>query len=220
MLKVKEVHKSYKAHILKGISVAIDRGEIIAIAGQNGSGKSTLLSIITSIIKPDSGTVTINGQDIFKNRQLVREHIGYVPQENCLFENLTVLDNLKFWASAYKKDYKKIIYNEDVLNKKVKVLSGGMKKRLSIVISLINEPNYLIMDEPTSSLDIKCKMEVIDTIVSMKNSGKSIIFTSHQLDELLLSDKLLVIKNGVFVYSGEPQKLDKDFKKMLLSLMC
>lgn len=208
MLCASDIYKSYRDPVLRGVSLQAKSGEIVAIAGANGSGKSTLLSIITSILPPDKGIVTIDDKPITPT--LIKANMGYVAQENALFENLSVKENIKFWASVYGVRFDASKYHKDFLGKKAKNLSGGMKKRLSIIIALLNNPNYLIMDEPTAALDLFYKESVMDTIRYLKASGKSVIFTSHNASELMVCDRIYILKDGMFVYSGSPQDISDD----------
>ncbi len=210
MLYADQITKTYAHPVLQGLSFEAHRGEIVGIAGENGCGKSTLLSILTTVTKPDSGVVTIDGEDINRNPKLLKLRIGYVPQENALFEDLSVTDNVKFWAAAYGKDHRNAGFDVDFLRKKVRQLSGGMKKRLSIRISLLNGPDFIIMDEPTTALDIGFKSELSQMILDLKSEGKCVILTSHQPDELLLCDRLYLMRNGVFDFVGAPSDLCTD----------
>lgn len=210
MLIVDNVYMKYNQSVLSGISMQIEKGYIIGIAGKNGSGKSTLLKIITSITKPTSGSVMLDNVDVFKNPSIIKNEIGYVPQENSLFDDLTVKDNIIFWASSCGQKYNSFDLHKDILHKKVKDLSGGMRKRINILVSLINNPNYLLMDEPTANLDIYYKREILNMILKYKKENKAIVITSHDANELLLCDKIYIIKNGVFVYEGLPSKLNEN----------
>lgn len=220
MLKIDDISKKFKKQILQNISFNVEKGEILSIIGINGSGKSTLLSIITSVIKADKGTISIDDKDLTKNPHLVKKYIGYVPQDNVLFENLTVLDNIKFWAIAYKKNYKNFIYDDKILNQKIKNLSEGMKKRLSIKIALINNPDYLIMDEPTAVLDIDYKTRILNTMLERKSDGRSVIFTTHNVEEMLSSDRIIAINQGKIVFNDSPNSLNNNnIKENILDLI-
>lgn len=222
MLIAENICKKYNKSnsVLNSVSFTASPGEIVGIAGENGSGKSTLIYILTTLTKPDQGKVYLMDHDIFKHPELVKRFIGFVPQENALFDSLSVSDNIKFWAAAYGADARLVYFPKEYRGYKVSQLSGGMKKRLSIAIALMNNPDYLIMDEPTSALDIRFKKELTSTILEMKNNGKTIIFTSHQPDELLVCDRLYILKGGVFIYSGKPEELSasKPFHEALYDI--
>ena len=205
MIKAENIHKKYKEPVLKGVSLEVKPGEVIGIAGENGSGKSTLLSIISGFIQADAGKLSIEGQ------------IGYVPQETALFENLSVKDNLRFWAAAYGLKWKESVntlpagwldmQEAGFMKKKVRHLSGGMKKRLTITLACLNKPQWLLMDEPSAALDIGFKKILSQMIEDIRGSGRGVIFTSHQADELLWCDRIYVLREGVFAYSGPPTDL-------------
>ena len=220
MLIAENIHKKYKRPVLDGVGLTVGAfgSEIIGLAGENGSGKSTLLSVMTGILRPNSGRVTVEGDDIFKNPRVLRKWIGYVPQESSLFDQLSALDNIKLWASAYGADWRAalpILFPEETntqirrefLRKKCGKLSGGMKKRLSIAISSMHSPKYLIMDEPSAGLDIGFKQRLADTMRTMKQNGQCVVFSTHHPDELLLCDRIYVLRDGVFVFMGEPSEL-------------
>jgi len=208
MLCATDIHKSYDLPVLRGVTLEAKPGEIVGIAGANGSGKSTLLSIITSVSKPDKGTVTLDGKPVTARK--IRENIGFAAQDEALFGRLSVEDNLRFWSAALKTMFDKRIYDPTFLRKKVDNLSGGMRRRLSIIIAQLHDPQYLIMDEPTAELDIYYRGEVMRGIRQRKDQGKSVIMTTHNMHELLLCDRIYIIKDGVFAYAGAPAVLGHD----------
>jgi ABC-2 type transport system ATP-binding protein len=235
MIEARGVYKKYKKSVLSGIDFTAAPGEAVGVAGENGSGKSTLLSVLTSVIRPEAGTVTAEGENIFTNKQALKKYIGYVPQENALFDSLSALDNLKYWAAAYGADWKNALpylfpgvitvtdekrkrnsllrHNDDIrdfLRKKAGKLSGGMKKRLSIALSMMHDPLYLIMDEPSAGLDIGFKWSLTETIRDLCGKGRCVIITTHQPDELLLCDRIYILKNGGFIFEGPPSELNAD----------
>ena len=202
MLFAKNIQKKFRDPVLKNISIKVNNGEIIGIAGENGSGKSTLLSILAGLMKPDEGEIQIEGK------------IGYVPQEASLFDELSVRDNLRFWASAYGVKNMSpdpftsgIFEDQDLLSKKTGSLSGGMKKRVSIALASLHTPDCLIMDEPTAALDIGFKGILAQMVKYMSQANRSVIFTSHQPDELMWCDRIYILRSGVFVYVGSPQEI-------------
>lgn len=217
ILLAEKIEKKYKAPVLCGVTVSAGAGEIIGLAGENGSGKSTLLSVMAQTAKPDGGRVIICGENAEKNPGLLKRCVGYVPQENTLFEHLTVKENLKLWAAVYKTDWQNALpflfpedsdeKKESLLKKKAADLSGGTKKRLSIALALMHDPKLLLMDEPSASLDIGFKARLAELISGMKSRGRTVVFASHHPDELLLCDRIYVLKNGAFIYEGPPSGL-------------
>ena len=212
MIFAKNISKKYTRPVLRKVTFRAEIGEIVGIAGENGSGKSTMLSILAGLLLPDEGEVHSSGS------------IGYVPQENALFENLSVNDNLRFWSSAYgispDPDLIKKFENFDdgFMKKKVKHLSGGMKKRLSIALASLHEPGCLIMDEPTGALDIRFKGLLLELIKDMQSAGKTVIFTTHQPDELAWCDRIYILKDGVFTYEGPLGGIDNLEEALSLQL--
>lgn len=214
MIQIDAVQKKYgKREVLKNVNLTIEEGQCVGIIGPNGSGKSTLLSIVVGVLKPSGGTVKIQGE------------IGYVPQDNALMEELTVKDNLEFWCAAHGKKVKDVLEENtytralgihEMLGQKVKRLSGGMKKRVNIAIALINNPKYIILDEPCSALDIIYKNEVVDYLLELKKLGKTIIYTSHSGDEIeRLCDKVCILKNGNIVREEIISALKEEFEEGL-----
>ncbi len=205
ILKVENIRKSYGRHkVLKGAGFACRAGQCIGIAGVNGSGKSTLLSVIAGIQKPDEGTVTVYGVDLQKNKSYISRCIGYVPQENPLIEDLSVMDNLKLWYCDSPWDLKtelesgflkKLGINE-YQKKAVRKLSGGMKKRVSIAIAVHNKPGLLLLDEPGASLDLLAKKIIRDYLKWYISTGGTVIIVTHDNEELDMCDALYVVSEG------------------------
>ena len=203
VLLAENIYKKFNEPILKNVTLEAETGEIIGIAGKNGSGKSTLLSIITGLLPPDSGKI-----------YLEKRLVGYVPQDAALFDNLTVKDNLRFWAAAHKVSWKDTDISADLLKKRVNTLSGGMKKQLSIALACLHRPQWLVMDEPSAALDIGFKGSLYQMFQDIRGEGRGIIFSSHQPDELMWCDRVYILRDGVFVYADDPKKLD-DLPAML-----
>ena len=208
MLVAENLHKSYsKQEYLKGVSLSVQKGSCLAVVGENGAGKTTLLKILATAMRPDSGSLFINGADALKNPGLARKLIGYVPQGIALMPELSVKDNLYYWMKT--KDEK--IYNEvlelidlkHAEKKKVRKLSGGMQRRLNIGASLVLGPQLLIMDEPLAGVDIANRNKLLDSFINMKQSGMTIIFTSHYHEGLVsLADNMLALRDGKCTYYG------------------
>lgn len=192
--------KKYKnAEILKDISFTADKGECIGLLGVNGSGKSTLLSILAKITKPTSGSFSISS-------------FGYVPQQNPLIEELSVYDNLLLWYS--KKNIQeqlqngliKILELDDYLQTKVHKLSGGLKKRVSIACAVSNSPQILLLDEPSTTLDLVCKERIFSYYKEFVRQGGTILLATHDIQEFSLCNRFLVIKNSKLIpykYDGQ-----------------
>ena len=213
MITIKDISKKYGKHvILQNISFDINPGDCVGIVGANGSGKTTLLSIICGVIKADSGKVLKDEQPFKLNKDT-----GYVPQENPLIPELTAFDNLRLWFHGSKDELKKEIESgmisflgiNDFINKPISKLSGGMKKRLSIAIALIDKPTLLVMDEPSAALDIPGKHQIKQYMdYYTKQLKGSILIASHDENELKVCNKLLLLKNHQLT------PLDTDIKLM------
>ncbi|MGI6623478.1 MAG: ABC transporter ATP-binding protein [Clostridiaceae bacterium] len=214
LITVRDVSKNYKRRkALNNISFDVKKGEVLGIIGPNGAGKTTMISLLATINKPESGKIHIFGEDILKNPEKVRASLGYVPQETALYPMLTAYENLDFWGGIYGVDNKlkkekinkvlQLLRLEDRKNDKVRTFSGGMKKRLNIAASLLHDPDILIMDEPTAGVDILSRATITELVLDLKNSGRTIIITSHHIDDLEhLCDKILVLREGSLLYSG------------------
>ena len=205
-IEVKEIKKSYgKREILKGVSFYVKKGECVALVGANGCGKSTLLGVLAGTLKAASGEILYNGENPLQNRKIFQKYVGYVPQENPLMDKLSVYDNLRFWYCdtdrSIDKDMKSGILKEFGLdtyrNYPVTKLSGGLKKRLSIACALAANPQILIMDEPGAALDIVCKEDIKRYLLKYRQQGGTVLLTSHEEAELLLCDRMYLLKEGV-----------------------
>ena len=199
ILEVNNLKKAYRRRvILDNVSFSIYPGDIVGIVGANGCGKSTLLRMLSGADVPNAGSIAYNGENPPKNKKLYKKYTGYIPQENPLYENLTVLDNLKLWYCDNPDGIEPV--SERFGLKKyarytVSKLSGGMKKRLSIACSIADEPPILILDEPGASLDIVCKPDICRYLREYSESGGTVIITSHEEGELALCSRMFLIED-------------------------
>lgn len=189
MIKINNLTKKYKEKLaVDNLNLEIKTGELFSLLGTNGAGKTTTIKMISTLILPTSGTININGLDIIKDREKIKRIINISPQETAIAPNLTVLENLYFMAGIYEikkakekiNELIKLFKLEEVLNQKAKILSGGYQRKLSIAISLINDPEILFLDEPTLGLDVISRRELWHIIENLK--GKiTIILTTHYM---------------------------------------
>jgi ABC-2 type transport system ATP-binding protein len=219
ILEVKNLHKSYdKFNALKGISFSIAKGEILGLLGPNGAGKTTTIQILLQIITPNEGSVSIFGMDAFKNREAVLQRMNFTSAYVHLFGSLTVLENLKVFAMLYgvkgEDRINKLLKEfeaEDLKNKKAVTLSSGQLTRVMVVKALINNPELILLDEPTSSLDpdIAQKMrEILNEIHRTRNV--SMLYTSHNMSEIEeMCDRVIFLSHGEIVANDTPEKLTK-----------
>lgn len=205
MIEVKNISQSYgKKQIIRDVSFTAGEGECIGIVGANGCGKSTLLGVLSGIIKPSMGEILYGGQNALKDGKIFSNYVGFVPQDNPLMEELTVYDNLKFWYCDTGRNLKEDIEQglvkrfglDGYLKMPVHKLSGGWKKRLSIVCALAGSPKVLILDEPGAALDIVLKEEIKECIKELKKEGTTIVLTSHEESELSVCDRKYLLKEG------------------------
>lgn len=208
MITAKNITKSYgKTTYLKDVSLHLDAGRALAVVGENGAGKTTLLKILATASVPDSGSLDIGGIDALQNAAAVRERLGYVPQGIALMQELSVKDNLYYWMKTKDKAVYETVMDiiglKDVEKKKVARLSGGMKRRLNIGASLVLRPSLLILDEPLAGVDMANRHRIMASLSALKQSGVTLIFTSHYIDEMqMLADEMIALREGTVTYCG------------------
>ena len=207
LLKVNELSKTYVSgfEALKGISLQVKRGEILALLGPNGAGKTTLISTICGITKPSSGSVSINGYDISKNFRDARKLVGLVPQDITLEPFEKVMNTIKFSRGLFgkKKDdalIEKILDKLSLWEKRdsrIMELSGGMKRRVLIAKALSHEPRLLFLDEPTAGVDVELRQSMWNVVADLKKDGVTIILTTHYIEEAeAIADRVGIINKG------------------------
>ena len=215
-IELTNIVKKYKDKtVVNNINLNIKEGELFSLLGTNGAGKTTTIKMISTLIKQNSGTIQVLGYDTIKDYKIIRKKINVSPQETAVAMNLTVYENLDFMANVYQiKNKKDKIDNliktfklEEVLKQKAKTLSGGYMRKLSIAISLINDPKILFLDEPTLGLDVLSRKELWNTINTLK--GKiTIILTTHYMEEAeSLSDRVAIMNKGNIIEIGTPKEI-------------
>ena len=220
-IETKQLIKKFKEKVaVDGINLQIKKGELFALLGTNGAGKTTTIKMLSGLILPTSGDIEIENMNMKKDIFKIKEILNVSPQETAIAPNLTVKENLEFMAGVYQIINKEEKINElikqfkleEILNKKAKTLSGGWQRRLSIAISLINNPKILFLDEPTLGLDVIAKKELWKVINELK--GKiTIILTTHYMEEAeSLSDRIGIMANGKLVDVGTSKELIKKTK--------
>lgn len=218
-LQIEDIKKKFKeVEAVKGISFSIEKGQVFGLLGPNGAGKSTTISMISTLLKPDSGDILFEGESIKKSPSKIQKKLGVVPQEIALYEALTCYDNLHFWGSAYGlkgaklkeriEAVSELIGLSDRMKKPVKTFSGGMKRRLNIGVALLHEPDLLIMDEPTVGIDPQSRNHILDTVLKLNEKGMTILYTSHYMEEVeKLCNKVCIMDEGAIVAQGTVEEL-------------
>jgi ABC-2 type transport system ATP-binding protein len=220
ILTITNVCKNYKTKkALDAISLQIEQGELFALLGVNGAGKTTLIKILCGLTKKTSGSVQIYGYDLDEEIDKIKEIVDISPQETSVANNLTVRENLEFFARIYEKTTKEdideivdIFKLGEVLEQKAKTLSGGYKRRLSIAIALISKPKILFLDEPTLGLDVFARRELWGIINKLKGRV-TIILTSHYLEEIeRLCDRVAILSKGKLLKIGDVEDIKETTK--------
>jgi ABC-2 type transport system ATP-binding protein len=225
-IEVNNLRKEYGNLVaVNNISFSVKKGEVFAFLGPNGAGKTTTVEMIESIRKPTTGTIKILGKDINKSFNQVKEYISILPQEFHSFERLTVRETLAYFSAFYKKrsnidDIINILDFKEHEKKLYKDLSGGLKQRVGVAIALVNDPEIIFLDEPTTGLDPKARREVWKVIDDLRDRGKTIFLTTHYMEEAEhLADHVAIIHKGKIIAEGSLDELiDKYGKGSILHI--
>ncbi|WGS65132.1 ABC transporter ATP-binding protein [Marinitoga aeolica] len=220
IIEVKNLKKHYgNVKAVDGISFFVKKGEIFSLLGPNGAGKTTTLEIIEGLRKKDDGEIIYFEKYYSPEDFYIKERIGVQLQSSSFLENLTVLETLKMFSGLYNKSYdvnkliSKFLLNEKK-DSKIKELSGGQKQRLAIAVALVNDPEIVFLDEPTTGLDPQARHMIWDLILELKKEGKTIILTTHYMEEAeYLSDTIHIIDSGKIIVKGNVEELIKSLKK-------
>jgi multidrug/hemolysin transport system ATP-binding protein len=232
IIEVSGLRKSYgDVPAVKGLDFYVESGKIFAFLGPNGAGKSTTIDIICTFLKPDSGTVIVDGNVLGKDDNAIRSVIGVVFQDGLLDSLLTVEENLKIRGGLYGLDRNRLseiirTVSEatgitDILKRPYGKLSGGQRRKCDIARALINTPKILFLDEPTTGLDPQTRKSVWETVTKLqKEKGMTIFLTTHYMEEAASADYVIVIDEGEIAAKGTPSYLKEKYTKDTLSLVC
>tara|TARA_Y100001968_G_C19376339_1_gene727867 strand:- start:239 stop:1252 length:1014 start_codon:yes stop_codon:yes gene_type:complete len=222
LIEFDNLKKSYGAvNALNGLSLKIPKGVLYGLLGPNGAGKSTAIKILCTLLDPDSGKATLSGLDVIRNQKITRSKIGYVAQEVAIDKILTGRELLELQGDLYHLDFS---YKQNQIENLIKRLnmmqwidrrcgsySGGMRRRIDLASGLLHDPELLILDEPTVGLDIESRSAIWDLLRELRNDGKTILLSSHYLEEVdALADQIAIIDKGRVIAEGKPQDLKKE----------
>lgn len=218
IIEVENLRKIFgKLVAVDNISLRVQAGKIYGILGPNGAGKSTTIRMLCGVITPTSGTATINGLDVYKDAELIKKQIGYMSQKFSLYEDLTVMENLRFYSSIYGikksdrderiKQLVKMAGLKDREHQLAGTLSGGWKQRLALGCALIHKPKILVLDEPTAGVDPVARRVFWELIYKLAAQGITVLVTTHYMDEAESCDEISFVFNGSILAQGTPKGL-------------
>jgi len=224
MIEIKNIHKQYGETVaLQKINLAINKGELFGLIGPDGAGKSSLMRILMSLYLPDQGTATMSGFDVVKDYRKIRQITGYMPGKFSLYPDLTVEENLNFFAAVFgttiQENYYLIkeIYTqiEPFKNRRASKLSGGMKQKLALCCALIHKPEILILDEPTTGVDAVSRKEFWEMLKRLKSLDITILVSTPYMDEASLCDRIALMQQGNILAVDTPRALTASFAEDL-----
>ncbi|MET6996362.1 ABC transporter ATP-binding protein [Chitinophaga defluvii] len=226
-IQVTGVYKKFDAvQALKDISFDVQPGELFGLIGPDGAGKSTLFRILTTLLLADKGNATVNGLDVVKDYKAIRKIVGYMPGRFSLYQDLTVEENLHFFATIFNTT---IVANYDLIrdiyvqiepfkNRPAGKLSGGMKQKLALCCALIHKPVVLFLDEPTTGVDPVSRKEFWEMLQRLKQKGIPILVSTPYMDEAILCDRVALIQKGEIMGIDTPQHITAQFSKPMWAL--
>ena len=229
-VEVYNISKSYGKKValqaIKDISFEVNQGELFGIIGPDGAGKTTLFRILTTLLLADEGKAKVAGLDVVKDYKEIRNRIGYMPGRFSLYPDLTVEENLEFFATIFnttiEENYSLIrdiyIQIEPFKKRRAGKLSGGMKQKLALSCALIHHPAVLFLDEPTTGVDAVSRKEFWEMLRHLKEKGITIIVSTPYMDEAILCDRIALMQNGEILSINTPESIINDFKKPLYAV--
>ncbi|HVN16538.1 MAG TPA: ATP-binding cassette domain-containing protein [Anaerolineales bacterium] len=220
-IEVLDLHRSFgETKAVQGVSFEVEQGEIFSLLGPNGAGKTTTISMLSCLLRPDEGDARIMGHSIRTDQTGVKSVLGIVPQEIALYEDLTARENLTFWGKMYGlrgsalrtrvDEVLDIIGLRERARERVGKYSGGMKRRVNIGVALLHRPKVIYMDEPTVGIDPQSRRNILDSVVTLKNQGMTVLYTTHYMEESQeLSNHIAIMDHGKMIAHGTHEELVK-----------
>ena len=226
---VENISKSYdkgKINALSNVSFSVDEGELFGIVGPDGAGKTTLFRILTTLLLADDGTASVNGSDVVADYKDIRSKIGYMPGKFSLYQDLSVEENLHFFASIFnttiKENYSLIrdiyVQLEPFKKRRAGKLSGGMKQKLALCCALIHRPKVLFLDEPTTGVDTVSRKEFWDMLKRLKGEGITILVSTPYMDEANLCERIALIQDGQIMSIDTPDGITAAYPRTLYAI--
>lgn len=227
-IEIDRITKRYgKLTALDGVSLEVAEGELFGLIGPDGAGKSSLYRILTTLMLPDSGKAAILGRDIVKDYRKIRTEIGYMPEKFSLYQDLTVKENMEFFATLFgislKENFDMIapIYNQQLArfpDRRAGDLSGGMKQKLALCCALIHRPKILLLDEPTTGVDAVSRSEFWDILRELKRKGITIMVSTSYMDEAQMCERISLINEGKILMTDTPRNLEDSLDERLYAI--
>jgi ABC-2 type transport system ATP-binding protein len=225
-ISIKEISKTYdkgKVLAVDKVSFDVNPGELFGLIGADGAGKSTIFRILTTVLLADSGQATLAGYDVVKDYRQIRNRVGYMPGKFSLYQDLTIKENLEFFATVFgttieaNMDLIKDIYDQikPFSNRRAGKLSGGMKQKLALCCALIHKPEVLLLDEPTTGVDVVSRKEFWEMLKKLKAQGITILVSTPYMDEAKLCERIALIQNGKIMSVDTPANIIKSYPEKL-----
>jgi len=229
MITLSNITKTYNkgaVTAVKDINFSVNKGEIFGLIGPDGAGKTTLFRILTTLLLADKGTATVNGFDVVKDYSKIRDCVGYMPGKFSLYQDLTIEENLNFFATVFgttiKENYNLIkdiyVQIEPFKDRRAGKLSGGMKQKLALCCALIHKPVVLFLDEPTTGVDVVSRKEFWEMLKRLKAQGITILVSTAYMDEAKLCDRIALIQKGNILSIETPAKIVESFPVKLFAV--